>query len=134
VVRYELRCDSGGAGEFRGGLGVTREYEALGDEILLTHRGENHRSQVPGAAGGGDGASARSSIIRADGCVEVIPSKLMTVLRKGDRLVIETAGGGGFGDARQRAEAARGGDLEDGKVSAAGAAAYGARKQMTPAG
>ena len=58
----------------------------------------------------------------------------MTVLRKGDRLVIETAGGGGFGDARQRAEAARGGDLEDGKVSAAGAAAYGARKQMTPAG
>ena len=128
VVRYELRGDSGGAGEFRGGLGVVREYEALGDDILLTHRGENHRSRVPGAAGGGDGASARSQIIRADGRVEVIPSKLMTVLRKGDRLVIETAGGGGFGAARRRAGTALARDVEEAKVSAEGAATYGDRK------
>ena len=39
MIRYELRGDSGGAGEFRGGLGVAREYLALGDEIQLTHRG-----------------------------------------------------------------------------------------------
>jgi N-methylhydantoinase B/oxoprolinase/acetone carboxylase alpha subunit len=119
VLRYELRGDSGGAGEYRGGLGVAREYLALGDGILLTHRGENHRSRVPGAAGGGDGASARSSIVRADGRVEVIPSKLMTVLGKGDRLVIETAGGGGFGDPQDRAAAALAADLADGKVSVA---------------
>jgi N-methylhydantoinase B len=70
----------------------------------------------------------------AVGRVEVIPSKLMTVLRKGDRLIIETAGGGGFGDARRRAQAALAGDIEDAKVSAAGAAAYGVGKSATPAG
>ena len=130
MIRYELRGDSGGAGEFRGGLGVAREYLALGDEIHLTHRGENHRSRVPGAAGGGDGASARSSIIRADGRVEVIPSKLMTVLRKGDRLVIETAGGGGFGDPRDRTAASAQADVADGKVSVAGAAQVDIRKEL----
>lgn len=124
VVRYELRTDSGGAGEWRGGLGVTREYETLGDEILLTHRGENHRSPVPGAAGGSDGSSARSTIIRADGRREIIPSKVMTVLRKGDRLVIETAGGGGFGDPGRRSEAALHTDRKDAKVSAVGSEAY----------
>lgn len=127
MLRYELRCDSGGAGSFRGGLGVTREYEALGDEIRLTHRGENHRSRVPGAAGGGEGASARSSIVRADGRVEVIPSKLMTVLHRGDRLVIDTAGGGGFGPPEERSAAALQRDRVDGKVSAAGAADYAPR-------
>ena len=57
----------------------------------------------------------------------------MTVLRKGDRLVIETAGGGGFGDPRLRTDAALLRDLADGKVSAAGAVAYGRRNQGTPA-
>ena len=124
VVRYELRPDSGGAGEFRGGLGVTREYVNLGDDILLTHRGENHRSGVPGVAGGGEGTRARSAIVRVVGGVDLIPSKLMTVLRKGDRLVVETAGGGGFGDPQRRQEASIQRDLIDEKVTAAGAALY----------
>jgi N-methylhydantoinase B len=118
MVRYELRPDSGGAGTFRGGLGVVREYEAVGDEVFLTHRGENHRSSVPGVAGGGAGVRARSVITRADGREEIVPSKLMTVLRKGDRLLIETAGGGGFGDPRHRDRAALARDLGDEKIGA----------------
>jgi len=133
VVRYELRTDSGGAGEYRGGLGVTREYVTLADEIFLTHRGENHRSRVPGVAGGGAGAAARSMIVRANGTNEVIPSKLMTVLRKGDRLVVETAGGGGFGDAGQRPEQAHRRDIVDGKVSDDGKPASHATARRMPA-
>jgi N-methylhydantoinase B len=124
MVRYELRPDSGGAGTFRGGLGVVREYEAVGDEVFLTHRGENHRSSVPGVAGGGAGARARSVITRADGREEIVPSKLMTVLRKGDRLLIETAGGGGFGDPRHRDRAALARDLGDEKIGAEAATFY----------
>jgi len=119
VSRYELRRDSGGAGEHRGGLGVVREYQVLGEEVSLTFRGENHRSPVPGAAGGGHGASARSVIVRTSGREEVIPSKLMTVLRRGDRLLIETAGGGGFGDPARRGAEARARDVRDQKVTAA---------------
>lgn len=126
MIRYELRPDSGGAGRFRGGLGVVREYEVTGDEVRLTHRGENHRARVPGSAGGESGASARSSIVRTDGSVEVVPSKVMAVLRRGDRLVVETAGGGGFGDPQQRNEGALRRDIADGKVSAACAQAYNA--------
>jgi N-methylhydantoinase B/oxoprolinase/acetone carboxylase alpha subunit len=61
---------------------------------------------------------SRSVIHRADGTVEEIPSKIVTRLRKGDRVVIETAGGGGYGDTAKRAQAARAADVADGKVIA----------------
>ena len=53
VRRSELRPDSGGRGEFRGGLGIHREYEVLAGEVVFTHRGERHRRPAQGAAGGG---------------------------------------------------------------------------------
>jgi N-methylhydantoinase B len=117
VHRVGLRRDSGGPGVFRGGLGVVREYEILEGEISFSHRGERHFSAPVGIAGGGDGALARSTILRADGSEEVIPSKAVTVLRKGDRLTIETAGGGGYGDPRQRQRERVLTDVADGKVS-----------------
>lgn len=55
---------------------------------------------------------------RADGSAETIPSKLVTTLHKGDRVLVETAGGGGYGDARARAPDAHAADIADGKVSA----------------
>lgn len=117
--RTEIRCDSGGDGRFRGGLGVIREYEVLEGDVVLTHRGDRARTQAPGLAGGGAGAAARSVIIRADGRVETIPSRMVTMLSKGDRLVVETAGGGGYGDPRDRpAEAVRQ-DVANRKISAA---------------
>ncbi len=117
LLDNSLRADSGGAGAHRGGLGIRREYEMLADGITLSHRGERHFSRAPGLAGGGGGASARSRIIRADGREEEVPSKLQTVLNRGDRLIVETAGGGGHGDPSARAAQARARDLADGKVS-----------------
>jgi N-methylhydantoinase B/oxoprolinase/acetone carboxylase alpha subunit len=61
-------------------------------------------------------------IRRVDGQEEVIPSKAMTTLRRGDRVVIETAGGGGNGLPAGRSRSALDTDLADGKVSAAHAA------------
>jgi len=117
VHRVALRTDSGGAGAFRGGLGVVREYEVLEGEVSFSHRGERHFSAAGGLAGGAEGARARSQIRRAGGNVEEIPSKIVTTLHAGDRVVVETAGGGGYGDPRRRAPIQLEGDVRDGKVS-----------------
>ena len=125
LVRVELRRDSGGAGEFRGGLGVVREYEVLADDVSFTHRGERHYSAAGGLNGGGEGASARSRILRADGRTEEIPSKALTVLNRGDRVIVETPGGGGYGDPRARKTVLE--DVAGGKVGAEAArTVYGA--------
>jgi len=131
VHRVALRQDSGGAGTFRGGLGVVREYEILDGEVSLSHRGERHFFSAPGLHGGAEGAKAHSVIRRAGGAEEVIPSKAATTLHKGDRLIIETAGGGGYGDPHARkAEQVRD-DVRNGKVSKEAArTAYG---QIKPA-
>lgn len=116
--RVALRQDSGGAGEWRGGLGVVREYEVLEGDVSFSHRGERHFSAAAGLAGGGDGAMARSVIHRAGGGEEVIPSKIATILHAGDRIVVETAGGGGYSDPAKRAPDRMAADIADGKVSA----------------
>jgi len=121
IHRVALREDSGGPGEFRGGLGVVREYEILEGEVAFSHRGERHFSAAPGAAGGLPGAMARSVIMRSDGSKVEIPSKIVTTLEKGDRLLVETAGGGGYGAPRRRAREAVAADVANGKVSAAAA-------------
>jgi N-methylhydantoinase B len=121
--RVALRADSGGAGEWRGGLGVVREYEVLdgpeAGDVAFSHRGERHFSSASGLAGGGDGAMARSVIHRADGREEIIPSKIATVLHPGDRVTVETAGGGGYGDPKRRPRERAAADIADGKVSGA---------------
>ena len=116
--RVALRPDSGGPGTHRGGLGTIREYEMLTDGISFSHRGERHYSAAQGVAGGGDGARAVSDIYRADGRVESIPSKIVTRLNKGDRVVVQTAGGAGHGDPANRDPAAIARDHADGKVTA----------------
>ncbi|HXO03828.1 MAG TPA: hydantoinase B/oxoprolinase family protein [Stellaceae bacterium] len=118
--RVALRAGSGGAGEWRGGLGVVREYEVLegpgASDVSFSHRGERHFSAAAGLDGGGDGARARSVIHRADGRDEIIPSKIATVLRPGDRVTVETAGGGGYGDPRRRERGLMQADFADGKI------------------
>ncbi|WP_454621118.1 hydantoinase B/oxoprolinase family protein [Bradyrhizobium cenepequi] len=117
VNRLALRQDSGGAGRQRGGLGVVKEYEILDGDVAFTYRGERHFFAPQGAHGGGEAAFAHSVILRGDGAQEVIPSKQMTTLHKGDRVVVETAGGGGNGPASERSRSAVLADLADGKVS-----------------
>ena len=113
--RVALRTGSGGDGRHRGGLGTLREYEVLVDNVTFTHRGERHFSAARGVLGGADGARAESVIVRADGGREAIPSKIVTRLMKGDRVVLQTAGGAGYGDPTLRNEDARAADKADGK-------------------
>lgn len=97
VIRVEIRRGSEGLGRWNGGRGVIHEYLVLGDSVTLTHRGERHYTRARGVDGGGDGTEARSYIIRRDGTEEVIPSKSVTTLYRGDRLTVMTPGGGAWG-------------------------------------
>ena len=115
--RVSLRPDSGGPGRTRGGLGTIREYEILHGPVVFTHRGERHFFQASGAQGGNQGASAISTIIRADGREETIRSKLVTELQTGDRIIVQTAGGGGYGSPKERAADLVESDIENRKVS-----------------
>ena len=117
VRRFGLRADSGGTGRQRGGLGVVREYEFDADDIRFTFRGERHFTAARGSLGGGDGAMSRATIYRADGRVESI-SKAVTTVSRGDRLVLETAGGAGYGKPAERARAAVAADVANRKVGA----------------
>jgi N-methylhydantoinase B/oxoprolinase/acetone carboxylase alpha subunit len=114
--RVALRPGSGGVGMHRGGLGTIREYEMLADDVSFTYRGERHFSEAKGLFGGGNGSRACGTILRRDGSVEVIQSKIVTRLRMGDRVVIETAGGAGYGDPSGRDLDAMRDDLANGKV------------------
>jgi len=91
VVEYSLRRGSGGAGRYRGGDGVVREIEALADMTysLITER---RRHAPPGAEGGESGAKGRNFVAGAEAA-----SKQTGTLRAGQRVRIETPGGGGHG-------------------------------------
>ncbi len=94
--QYSLRSHSGGAGLHTGGDGIVREIEVLTDAqvTLLADR----RSRGPyGLAGGADAAPGRSLIVRRDGSKEEIPGKTSVRLRSGERIRIESPGGGGWG-------------------------------------
>lgn len=97
VRRYSLRPDSGGAGKHRGGHGIVREIEVLTDAevTLLAER----RTRGPyGLHGGADGMPGNATITRADGSSQTLPGKFNARLRKGERIRIETPGGGGWGE------------------------------------
>ena len=96
IRQYALRKNSGGAGASAGGDGLVREYEILTDTsvTLLTER---RRGQPYGVQGGASGASGKNTLIR-DGREEALPGKVEMRLRPGDRLRVETPGGGGYGD------------------------------------
>jgi len=91
--QYALRRGSGGSGAFRGGNGVIRELEALAAlrYSLITER---RRHSPPGAEGGEPGAPGRNLL---DG--QELPAKSTGQLQPGQRLRIETPGGGGYGKA-----------------------------------
>ena len=117
VHRMSLRQGSGGCGKFRGGLGLIKEFELLSNMATLTHRGEGHYYSAAGAFGGLSGAMARGRIVRHDGTVEEIPSKTVTELHRGDRLIVETPGGGGWGDPAERSQELMRQDIADGKCA-----------------
>jgi N-methylhydantoinase B len=96
VSEYSLRRGSGGEGRHRGGDGVVRELVALG-EMTFSLISERRRYAPRGAHGGGPGERGRDTLIGADGEVRGLPGKVTGRLRAGERLRIETPGGGGYG-------------------------------------
>src|SRR5437763_10520677 len=96
VTEYSLRKSSGGKGRYNGGDGIVREIELLtdADVTLLADR----RSRGPyGLQGGTDGSPGRTHVLHKDGQRELLPGKISVRLKKGDRVRIESPGGGGFG-------------------------------------
>jgi N-methylhydantoinase B len=103
-TRWALRPDSGGPGRHRGGLGAIYEIEMLEEETDVFLFGERGRFAPPGVAGGEPGALNRFVYIKGDAeHTAPLASKLVGVaLSKGERVRIESPGGGGYGPASER--------------------------------
>ena len=96
LERFAVRRGSGGAGRWHGGDGVVRELTFLAP-VSLSVLGQHRREGPAGAAGGGPGAPGRQRVIRASGEVEELAAIDGRELATGDRLLLETPGGGGWG-------------------------------------
>ncbi len=95
IRQYALRQGSGGKGAAPGGEGLVREYEAL-TEMSVTLLTDRRVGAPYGVLGGRSGGKGRNTLIR-DGREEALPGKTQMSLRAGDRLRVETPGGGGYG-------------------------------------
>jgi N-methylhydantoinase B len=96
VERYELREGTGGAGLHRGGDGIVREYR-FDDAATVSLVTERRRFQPWGLAGGEPGAPGRNTLIRRDGTTEDLGARAQVDVVAGDRVRVETPGGGGWG-------------------------------------
>ncbi|MBX3665809.1 MAG: hydantoinase B/oxoprolinase family protein, partial [Burkholderiales bacterium] len=96
LEEFAIRRGSGGSGHWRGGDGAVRRLRFL--ETMTAAILSGHRRVPPyGMAGGGDGATGRNAVERADGRVEELGAGADTTMRPGDTFIIETPGGGGYG-------------------------------------
>ncbi len=96
VSAYTLRRGSGGEGRFRGGDGIRREI-VFETAATLSLMGERRRNPPWGLHGGRPGALGEDWLHRVDGSVERLPGKTTVEVNPGDRLVVLTPGGGGWG-------------------------------------
>ncbi|MFD1514010.1 hydantoinase B/oxoprolinase family protein [Halomarina rubra] len=113
VERYGFRPESGGDGEFRGGLGLERAVRVTvpATVSLLTER---RRHAPRGRAGGESGATGENLLVDPDGETERLPAKVTRDVPAGTTVVVRTPGGGGYGDPRRRSDAARERDRANG--------------------
>lgn len=133
VERYALIPDSGGAGTFRGGLGICADFRVLEDETLPI-RVETEQGYVemgaPGREGGARGACAEVWLLRDGEEIRMNPKGSFDAHR-GDVVSVRSGGGGGLGDPRGRDRAAIAADIQSGRISVEAAEAlYG----LTPGG
>lgn len=127
VRRNEIREDSGGPGQFRGGCGLIREIEVTSEATRLSVLSDRNIVPPAGVNGGASGAPNAYQVIRAGRPIEPseFPGKIANfALRKGDVVVMKSSGGGGWGDPAKRGEDAIAADLADGYVSSQGLAPY----------
>ena len=118
LKRFELIPDSGGAGQFRGGLGIVREYENLAD-ARFSIRSAKHLIPAQGLAGGAAGRTGDIRINPGTDAEKQLPTRYADYpLAAGDVFRLESPGGGGFGDAMARDPALVLDDVRQGYVSA----------------
>jgi len=118
VEEYALVPDSCGAGQWRGGLGIKRTYRVLADEALLQLRTDRTAFAPYGLSGGEPGGLSRS-FITTEGKTTPLPGKVTMRIAKDTVITHEQAGGGGYGDPKQRDRALVREDVADGKISTA---------------
>lgn len=125
VERYELVPDTGGAGQYRGGLSISRTWRLRGiGEALLQVRSDRLKFAPYGLNGGAPGTKGRNILLTESGEREM-PSKFQVMIRDGDRIRMQTASAGGWGDARRRDVLRVAKDVREGRISpAASHAAY----------
>jgi N-methylhydantoinase B len=118
VQEYALVEDSGGAGIYRGGMGLARQIQSLEDGVVFSARAENHVVSAPGIFGGAAGSHASITYNIGLPNQKSLDSKVAyLVMKKGDSIRLETAGGGGFGPPSGRSVKTLAEDLRGGKVS-----------------
>lgn len=120
VESYGFREDSGGAGEFRGGLGLTRSYRLLAHEAVLQLRADRTEHPPYGLFGGLPGSPSRN-FIEVDGVLAPLPGKVTLNITAGTLIRHDQAAGGGYGDPYLRSLAKIRADLADEKICAANA-------------
>ncbi len=123
----ELIQDTGGAGKYRGGLGLRKDIELLAEEAIMTGLGDRHDTQPYGIFGGKAGARAET-ILNPDTHPQTLGSKDVTSLKRGDIVSFRLAGAGGYGPPAERDLKAIKRDIADGYISVNAAARdYGAK-------
>lgn len=117
-IRWSRAIDTGGPGRYRGGCGVAREWEILDDDVNVTLMAERARVPAFGILGGRPGRCANYTINAGTPEARQLPSKMPLVsLSQGDRLLMQCAGGGGYGSPLEREPERVAADVLDGYVS-----------------
>jgi N-methylhydantoinase B len=116
-VAYGITPDSGGAGRTRGGLGLHREWRLEAARGVISANLERFRFPPYGLAGGEPGPLGRLILTRDDTITELSAKVAGHPLRRGDRIRLESSGGGGWGRPQDRARQAIADDLRDGYIT-----------------
>jgi N-methylhydantoinase B len=116
IRRYGLVGDSGGAGRYRGGLAVEREWELLEGETHLAIRSDR-RDHLPYGLYSGKPGTGSLTVLTRDGDQEVLPVMISSTLKEGDVLYHRQPGGGGWGEPLDRPPEAVQRDVKNEKVS-----------------
>jgi N-methylhydantoinase B len=118
LKHYGFRTDSGGAGKYRGGVGMEREWEVLSDNVLVSIRADRTKFAPWGLKGGRPGALALN-ILNPQGDARILPSKTHCRVNKGVRFLHLMPGGGGYGEPLERDPELVFWDWRNQKISAA---------------
>jgi N-methylhydantoinase B len=117
VERYEFIPDTGGAGKYRGALGLRRDIRALIDDVTFARYGDRQSFGAFGLFGGKEGGKGKFILNPGTPDEKPLKSKGLDKLKQGDVVSLRLPGAGGYGDPRERDPEAVRRDVRDGKVS-----------------